>query len=82
MVEITECDDHDRDEFWRNTPQDVTTATETGEQARTAPAPHFIICGRCDAVWTTGLVPADQAEQELRAYLAAYGGEPTEGEQA
>ena len=71
MAEITECNDHDRDEFWQNTPQDVTGATETGAQARTAPSPHFIICGRCDAVWTTGLVPADQAEQELRAYLAA-----------
>ena len=36
MVEITECDDHDRDEFWQNTPQDVTTATKTGEQAKKA----------------------------------------------
>lgn len=63
MAEITECDHHDWDEFWdefwQDTPQDA------------APAPHFIICGRCDAVWTTGLVPADQAEQEFRAYLAA-----------
>ena len=71
MAEITECDDHDRAEFWRDTSQDVTGATETGEQDRTAPSPHFIICGHCDAAWTTGLVPADQAEQELNAYLAA-----------
>ena len=68
MAEITECDDHDRAEFWG---VDVAGATETVAQARTAPAPHFAICGRCDAVWTTGLVPADQAEQELLAYLAA-----------
>ena len=34
-------------------------------------APHFIICGRCDAAWCCWMVPADQAEQELRAYLAA-----------
>ena len=68
MAEITECDDHDRDEFWG---VEGTGATETGEQARTAPAPHFAICGRCDAAWCCWMVPADQAEQELRAYLAA-----------
>ena len=71
MAEITECDDRDRDEFWQDTSQDVTGATETGAQARTAPAPHFAICGRCDAAWCCWMVPADQAEQELRAYLAA-----------
>lgn len=71
MAEITECTAADVDGFWQDTPQDVTGATETGEQARTASAPHLVICGRCNAVWTTGLVPADQAERELRAYLAA-----------
>ena len=32
MAEVTECTAADRDEFWQNTPQDVTGATETGER--------------------------------------------------
>lgn len=57
MAEITECTAEDWDEFWQDTPQDATGATETGEQAEKAYAP----------VWwlRTG------TEKELRAYLAA-----------
>lgn len=31
MAEITECTAADRDEFWQDTPQDVTGVTETGK---------------------------------------------------
>ena len=54
MAEQTPCTP---DEFWQDTPQDVTGATETGEQGEKAYAP----------VWwlRTG------TEKELLAYLAA-----------
>lgn len=32
MGEVTECTAADRDEFWQDTPQDATGATETGER--------------------------------------------------
>lgn len=36
MAEITECTAADRDEFWQDTPQDVTGATETSEDQERA----------------------------------------------
>ena len=79
MAEITECDDHDRDEFWQNTSQDVAGATETGEQAAKA--------ARCACGWAIEkagevTVTDPAALKGLLAYLAAYDGEPTKGEQA
>lgn len=68
--DIDHAFDDDIDQYvvpWRqSSPPAPTAATETG--------------ARCDAAWCCWMVPADQAEQELRAYLAAY--EPTEGEKA
>lgn len=36
MAEITECTAEDRDEFWQDTPQDATGATETSEDQERA----------------------------------------------
>lgn len=74
MAEITECDDHDWDEFWQNTPQDE---------------PNLVHCAGCEALarmqggvnrmrvraevaqGTYAIPPKEATERELRAYLAA-----------
>ena len=80
MAEITECDDHDRDEFWQDTSQDVAGATEAGEQGEKSRG-----CG-CDCHKPAGTVHGSSWEiqefaevtvtdpaalRELLAYLAA-----------
>ena len=68
MAEVTECTAADRDEFWQDTPQDATGATETSEQARRA---RRCACERFGGLTALCDAPQGATEQELLAYLAA-----------
>ena len=93
MAAITECDDHDRDEFWQHTSQDVAGATETGAQAakaaRCACGCHKPAGAAGGSSWAIGeagevIVTDPDALKGLLAYLAAAKDEQDrdEGEQA
>ena len=67
MAEITECTAVDIDEFWQDTPQDATGATETSEKP--AGAVHGSSWAIEEVAEVTVTDPA--ALKELLAYLAA-----------
>ena len=66
MAEITECTAADRDEFWQDTPQDVTGATETGEQRQYVVESTPIHCAGCEA-----LARVQEGVNRMRAAIQA-----------
>ena len=80
MAEVTECTAADEAEFWQDTPQDVTGATEMGEQGEKPRGcgcdchkPAGAVHGSSWAIGEAGEVTVTDPEalKGLLAYLAA-----------